>query len=176
MFGSGPSTIDPIQLAKRGARLQGTLPVSTMARLAEMCCDDSGEVIYDLQFERSGADGLCLLHGALHASVHVTCQRCLEPMTLDLGGDMQLILLRPGEREDLAQEPDTLIVEKPVSLSDIAEDELLLVMPMIPMHEPNRCPASGHLRSRSTKDASADEGARASSPFSALADVKKKEK
>ncbi len=174
MFGSGPSTIDPIQLAKKGAHLRGSFPVAAMPRLVQLCRDDSGTVYFDLQFGRSEEEeGLYLVHGPVSASVRATCQRCLGPMTLDLAAEMRLILLRSGEREDLEQEGEALVIEGPVSLVELVEDELLLGMPMIPIHEPSACPARSYVRSKS---AGAVGGKKGAGPFSALAAAKRKDK
>ena len=63
-------------------------------------------------------------------------------MTLELHADTRLLLLRPGVRTDtLAQEVEALTVDRPVSLSELVEDELLLMLPMVPMHPLDACPA-----------------------------------
>lgn len=141
MSGGWPSSIDPVQLAENGARLTGELSLAAMPRLSQSCCDPAGSVSVDLQFERSDSEGLRIMRGTVRASMRVTCQRCLEEMALDLQIEPNLILLRPGEREDLEREDEALVVERPLALSALVEDELLLAMPMIPMHAPAVCPA-----------------------------------
>ena len=50
--------------------------------------------------------------------------------------------MNPGEPSTIAaDEADTLVVTKPLPLSEIVEDELLLAMPMIPGHASGECPA-----------------------------------
>ena len=140
-----PATIDPVQLADRGAHLAGRLPLKAMSRLVRACLDDTGDVFVDLHFERSEDGSVRRMHGCLRAALRVTCQRCLEAMTLDVAAAPQLLLVRPGQQDSLLeQEPDTLVVDKPLSLAEIVEDEMLLAMPMIPMHAPAQCPAVGH--------------------------------
>lgn len=138
MKGSLPATIDPYLLAEKGARLRGTLPVRRLRRLAELCLDDRDEIGIDLQFERSGAQGLCLMHGTLAATLHVACQRCLDAMVLHLATAPRLVLRRAEAATD---EDETLVVDKAFALSELVEDELLLAMPMIPMHNLAQCPA-----------------------------------
>lgn len=150
-----PATIDPVQLADRGAHLDGRLPLKAMPRLARACLEDAGEVLVDLHFERSEDGSVRRMYGNLRAALRVTCQRCLEAMELEVQTAPHLLLFRPGERDDLLeQEPDSLVVDKPLSLAEIVEDELLLAMPMIPMHAPDRCPAvtSGLMRGGSGTD------------------------
>lgn len=172
MFGGLPATIDPIQLAGKGARLRGKLPVKAMRRLVELCRDDSGEAVVDLMFERGDAGEMYLMHGTMAATVRVTCQRCLEGMDLELAAEPRLILTRPGEREDIqAQEAGILVVDKPISLSELVEDEFLLVMPMIPMHDEKVCPVSVYKTAANGVGA----GDKINKPFSILNGLKRKE-
>lgn len=142
MLGGWSSTVDPIQLADAGARLTGELPLKGMSRLVEMCFDDDGSVHLDLQFERTPSDGLRVMAGTIRADVHLTCQRCMGRMSYELKSEPRLLLLRPGEREGLLEAGDVLVIEQPVALSALVEDELLLQMPMVPMHPVEHCPTS----------------------------------
>lgn len=168
-----PGTIDPIQLAERGARLTGTLPLKSMPRLAQGSQEDSGDVMVDLAFERQEGEKVFIMHGALRVHLRVTCQRCLEAMDLELKAAPWLILLKSGERLE-RQEGDTdiLVADKPLSLSGLVEDELLLALPMVPMHAPEQCP----VKVRAASVAKADTGRAGrgdKNPFSVLGKLKK---
>jgi uncharacterized protein len=142
-----PETVDPIRLADARTHLSGELPVSMMSRLRAECVDHQGQATVDLYFERSGERGLRRIRGTISARVRVACQRCLEPMTLPLRAEPLLVVVKRGERPDLANEEDQLlVVDGPMSLSDMVEDELLLAMPMIPKHELGACPATAALQ------------------------------
>ncbi|MHB8533968.1 MAG: YceD family protein [Sulfuricaulis sp.] len=156
-----------------GARLTGTLPLTSMPRLAQNCQDSSGRVHVDLVFERGEGEEVFLMHGSLRANLHVTCQRCLEDMDLMLEASPWFILARSGKSQDmLDEEPDILVADKHLSLSALVEDELLLTLPMVPMHALNQCPAGEYIAAR------ADPGlppakAGVKSPFSVLSRMKK---
>jgi len=143
MSGGLPAMIDPIQLAERGVHLAGTLPLARMVRLAGSCVDGAGQVEVSLQFERSEGVRLCEAHGTIETALRVTCQRCLEPMTLSLTVRPRWLFVQAGEgREPPIEEAAELIeVSQPLALSELVEDELLLAMPMIPMHKLEDCPA-----------------------------------
>jgi uncharacterized protein len=146
LHGQLPESIDPIQLAERGVQLTGTLPLKGMPRVSQGSLDGSGDVVVDLSFERSVGEKIFLMRGALHVRLRVTCQRCLEAMDLDLEASPWLILVKAGERlASQEDDADVLVVDKPLSLSTLVEDELLLALPMVPMHEPNRCPAKSYV-------------------------------
>jgi uncharacterized protein len=141
MLGGWPATVDPVQLADKGERLTGEASVKSLSRLAEVCLDPDGSVMIDLAFERSGGDGLRIMRGTVQTRVRVPCQRCLEPMDVDLRAEPSLVLLRPGEHPELVEAGEARVFERPVPLSELVEDELLLVLPMVPMHAMDRCPA-----------------------------------
>ncbi len=141
MHASLPAIIDPILLAERGTHLAGTLSVRGMARLRELCQDDGGEVAVELCFGYAQGENRARMTGRLHVTLHVTCQRCLERMDLTLSVTPHLLFLRPGEPEKAGIAEDIMVVDRPLSLNTLVEDELLLAMPMIPMHEPDVCPA-----------------------------------
>jgi uncharacterized protein len=168
-----PATIDPIQLAERGARLTGTLPLKGMARLTQNCLDEAGGVHVDLVFERGEGQEVFLMHGRLRADLHLTCQRCLEGMDLTLEASPWFILVKSdASRDTLEDQPDFLVADKPLSLSALVEDELLLALPMVPMHERSRCPARVYVTT------GADSGLKQAeeenrSPFSVLSSLKK---
>ncbi len=167
MLGSWSATIDPIQLADQGARLTGELSVKGMSRLVEMCLDDAGSVRVDLRFERGPSDGLRVMHGAIVAHVHTTCQRCMGRLSVELQSRPRLFLLRPGEREDLLETGDAVVIEHPLALSELVEDELLLEMPMIPMHAEEHCPGA-----RSGREVGPENSTRPN-PFSVLKKLKR---
>lgn len=150
-MGGWPATVDPIQLADKGARLTGEAPVKSLSRLAETCLDPSGSVMIDLAFERSGGDGLRIMHGTVQTRVRVTCQRCLEPMEVDLRAEPNLVLLRPGEHPEMVEAGEARVFERSVPLSELVEDELLLVLPMVPMHALEHCPAKDAVGSGTDK-------------------------
>ncbi len=168
-----PATIDPIQLAERGARLTGRLPLKGMARLTPNCLDDAGEVFVDLVFERGDGQEVFLLHGTLHAGLHVTCQRCLQGMDLALEAEPWFILAKSdASREALGEEADVLVADKPLSLSGLVEDELLLALPMVPMHEISKCPARVYVATGTDSGLKQAEEEK-KSPFSVLSRLKK---
>jgi len=148
MSGGWSATIDPAQLAEQGAELSGELPLTSMPRLAASCLDQRGSVSVDLKFGRDGVERLRYMRGRVRAQVRLTCQRCLEPMTLTIETAPDLLVLRPGERDDLEQQDDVVVVPRAMPLSDFIEDDLLLALPMIPMHPLAECPAKDRIASR----------------------------
>lgn len=144
-----PAVIDPLRLADEGARLCGELKLQGMPRLAELCADSQGTASIDWQFER-GTQGLRHMHGPVRVTLRVICQRCLQPFTLTISADTRLVVLNPGETG--ANDEADVLEAGPWPLSELVENELLLAMPMIPMHPPGECPAGAPGASTGTGD------------------------
>ena len=141
MSGRLPVLIDPIRLADEGVRLKGELAGADMTRLRALAVQGSrpAAVTVDLQFERS-APGVRRMQGRIHTMVEMVCQRCLKAFVMQIEAQPRLTLLQPGEMAH-AEDEDALPLEAPVALSELVEDELLLAMPMIPVHAETNCTA-----------------------------------
>ena len=147
MLGGLSATVDPILLADNGEQISGRVPIQSMARLAAQLLNGAGEVEVDLRFERSPGVGTRRMHGRLVATVALTCQRCLEPMTTEVVARPDTILLREGEPDPgLPPEADVLTVGiASVAVAELIEEELLLALPMVPMHALEECPARKYI-------------------------------
>jgi uncharacterized protein len=145
MSGLLPAQINPIRLADEGARLEGELPGSQFRRLQEQSrlTTRAAPVQVELEFSRT-SHGMRIMHGVIRTTVEVTCQRCLQAFALAVTAEPYFVLLMPDEEPPQGpEEAETLVVEGPVSLRELVEDELLLAMPMIPMHGEGQCTAPG---------------------------------
>ena len=99
------------------------------------------------------------------------CQRCLDEAVIPVGGEYLYAIVNPGTDElHFPQGYDVLEVgDEPLDLYTLIEDELLLSLPIIPMHPPEECQQpAGLLESESNEDA-----VKRSNPFSVLAQLKR---
>lgn len=169
MSGRLPREIDPIRLADEGVRLQGELAGGSMTRLREAFPggQTAQPVAVDLRFGRT-THGERLMRGVIETAVEATCQRCLGRVRIALTARPTTVLLRPGEVPvTAAEETEALVVEGVLDLNELVEDELLLAMPMFPMHGEGECTAPG-----AVAPARPGKGERPN-PFVVLQDLKK---
>ncbi|MCK8516490.1 YceD family protein [Methylonatrum kenyense] len=177
MTGRGlPAFIDPFRLAAAGGRLNGRLPLAIMRRLGEALLDQSGEVRVALQFDRH-QDCHGQVVGQVEARVRMRCQRCLRPAELELLVPVSLGVVRSeSEAERLPHELEPLLVgDDRYRLSDLVEDELLLALPVVPMHSENatECvPGTMEFKSEGATESGAADTER---PFDVLAALKKQQ-
>jgi uncharacterized protein len=134
--------IDVKPFAKAQTRLAGTVPLREFARLSEDCVGDAtGDVVWAaqgmMQPDSAGTDA-AWLHLTATAQVTLICQRCLT--TVDLALQVQRdFRFVPDEATALAQddesEEDLLVLSREFDVLALVEDELLMAMPIVPMHE-----------------------------------------
>jgi uncharacterized protein len=159
MLGRLPVSVEPLRLAEAGAALEGSLPLRGMDRLLPLLYSDRGRVDARLRFAVDAA-GRPTVSGHLKALVELLCQRCMTPMQAELEGELRLHIVSSLAEADLLDDPnDVLLVDgRPMKLIDILQDELILLLPLVPRHAPGECRglSSADLR---TEPAAAPDGA-----------------
>jgi uncharacterized protein len=150
--------------------LEGRWPLAGFDRLIEGAAHD-GDVVWSARGQsRRVASGEpeVWLHLAAQARVWRDCQRCLQPVALDLKvarGFRFVADEATAEALDAESDDDVLALPRRLDLHELVEDELLLALPVVPMHE--RCPVELAM------SAGADTGALepAPKPFAGLASL-----
>jgi uncharacterized protein len=135
-----PEQIEPFRLAEQGRIYKGQLPITKMKRLASLLADDAGIVDVELEFavDESGQANVV---GRIQSQVNMICQRCMEPMVIPVDAVVSLgIVATERQAEELASQYEPLMVEDEwASMTDLVEDELILALPAVPMHDPAQC-------------------------------------
>jgi uncharacterized protein len=163
--------IDPWRAVEAGAEYAGSLPLARMPRLRESLREANGEAVYRLAFLRD-LEGRGVLAGEIDALLVLTCQRCLGAMELEVKASIDLALVSGlDECRLLPEDLDPLLVtQESIRLPDLIEDELLLALPQIPMHEPGECASDEGLAA--ANDAPEDSGRM--HPFAILGALQRK--
>jgi uncharacterized protein len=136
-----PELFDPRRSADLGRRMSGRIRLDRLPRLAEVI--EGGEAMVEVKADLGrDAEHRAVLTGRLRANLTLECQRCLGPMQLPLDVGFRLAIVEtPAEAERLPDGLDPLLLacDEQVRLAHIVEDELLLALPQVAMHEPNDC-------------------------------------
>ncbi len=171
-----PHRLDAMRMARQTASLQGRSPVAHFARLLEDLhapVEAGAEVAWsanaELRTARSGAPE-AWLHLEATTQVPLTCQRCLEAVQTGLAVDRWFRFVA-DEAAALAEdddcEEDLLALEPRPDLLAVIEDELIMELPLVPMHED--CPDPPTALAPAPDTPAGDERPH---PFSALARLK----
>jgi uncharacterized protein len=173
-----PQRLDVVAFAADGASLEGGWPLAGFARLIDgqpaEAALPAGEVRWRARgLGRAVAGGAPQVWLELEAQAEVQrrCQRCLQPVAVDLQVRRRLRFV-DGEAQaaelDADSEDDVLATERALDLHALIEDELLLALPMVPRHA--RCAApAGVALGDGADPAAAVDAAAAAHPFAALA-------
>ena len=134
-----PLFIDNVAFSQRDELIAGTLTLADCKRLAEML--HAAEIRYTLHGENNL--GRYTLRLQLDAELQVTCQRCLNPMLLNLHREFNYLIndapLSEYEFSDIEANDDIDLIEPnpAMDLITLIEDELLMAMPIAPTHDAN---------------------------------------
>ena len=155
--------IDALEFARDHRSLDESMSLTDFQRLADVLLENEGVLRVKLEGMRD-EEGVSWLSLAVEGSLVLTCQRCLGRLQLPLKLDNRLQLVtNQDDWSDVDLENDAfdiLLAESPVSVQDLVEDEVILALPVSPMHENCDMLVSGS-------------GGQEASPFAALAKLKK---
>ena len=171
------SRLDMQAFAQAGTPLvEITLLLNMERRVQEVqALEPDSTVNWEARAElRSGAtaEGDVWLQLVAKTSVPLTCQRCMG--TVDIPLDVNQ-WYRFVATEDIAMaeddsEEDLLVMEPRFDLLAVLEDELLMALPLVPMHD--ECPFPAVMQAG--EDALAEPASDKPNPFAMLAQLKKK--
>jgi len=157
-----PDLIDPVRLVEKRRDFQGVIQIGQMARIRDLVLNEEDKVAVKLSFRKE--DGISALFGSIETELLLECQRCLKPLALPVSQGFQLGVISSLDEVDML--PDTfeplLVDDKATRVKELIEDELLLVLPMVPRHD--QCDVGSQNRPvEENKD----------NPFSVLTQLKK---
>ena len=155
---------------------EGSCSLERLPRFADCLASLDGEVSGQLQFLTTEA-GRRVILGSVTATVEVICQRCLEPLSLQLADAIQLALVESESQIDsLEARWDPWLVDGPrITIASLLEEQLMLCMPLVNYHPDDRCiEALEYQRQREPREGHNVDRA-AQNPFEVLKVLKKKD-
>jgi uncharacterized protein len=139
MLASPADRADPWRLAQQGGTLTGRVALESLPRLAPSLAA-AGHAEYRLAFYLD-SEHRAVASGHVVAELVVQCQRCLEPMAIVVDSDFALAFVRgldEAARLPECYEP-ALAEDGWVRPAELVEDELMLALPPVPLHEDLDC-------------------------------------
>jgi uncharacterized protein len=137
---SASGSVDPYKLAKREQGLQGKLAIASMLRASKLLAADEGEISYDLAFAMD-TDNLCVITGKLQGEVTFCCQRCLQTYTQAIDDEFVVSpVANDSEAKLLPSMYEPVVIQDgALYVVDLVEDELILALPIVAMHDAAIC-------------------------------------
>ncbi|MDO4697546.1 MAG: 23S rRNA accumulation protein YceD [Pasteurellaceae bacterium] len=167
-----PLLIDPYKDAQRRMDYEGYLSRDQLSRLSESV----GNVLSDAQVTLSlyvDPQKLTVIKGTATVDVELDCQRCGNPFSHTLDCTFCFSPVKNMEQADELPEiydPIELNEFGEVSLLEMVEDEFIISLPLVPMHNPEHCEVS---EAEQVFGELPEELAKKPNPFAVLANLKK---
>lgn len=165
--------------AQEGAPYEGVSLLQNMERLRQETLGLRPDLAVhwhassELRPGPSGEDQIWL-HLTANTAVPLACQRCMAALDVNLMVDQWFRFVATEDiamAEDDQSEEDLLVMEPYLDLLALLEDELLMAVPLVPMHE--ECPVTPVLSAGGEALAPADRvEASKPNPFAVLAKLK----
>jgi uncharacterized protein len=131
----GPADqVNAKELAARAAVVQRRLDLAQLERVHE--AGGLAGTRVDAQLRFGTFERWTTVDVVVEGAVSLPCQRCLQPCECDVDEAAQLVVVRdededvPGGYEPVVGSPEQL------SLVAVIEEQVLLALPLVPMHEP----------------------------------------
>jgi len=138
---------DPHRLARGEERWQGAIEATSLKRFASVLIGTGYTVQWQAIFSEDRLEGGSRgpwMSLSYCASVQLACGRCAEPLELVID-ESRRFTFAPNEAEasrldEQAFDHDVLVADPRFDLVELIEDELILAVPVMALHE--RCPAT----------------------------------
>ncbi len=131
-----PERVEPLGLADVGRSFRGKLPVQCFERLAPLLYSNEGDLAVSLEF-RLDERRIRTVKGTIEGELSLVCQRCLNRLRFPVVLKFSLgVVSSEAEIDRLPDGYEPLLVTgEPVLTRVLIEDEVLLAIPAIPLHE-----------------------------------------
>jgi uncharacterized protein len=156
--------VNAVELAGRAATLERRMGLAQLPRVVEAGALEGTQVRAQLVFGRF--EGRTTVEVRVEGEVFLACQRCLRPCPCAVDEAASLVVVTrdadelPGGYEPLLGDPERL------SLAELIEEQVLLGLPLVPMHSTaEQCGAAVAALAAIEDEAAADEKQR---PFANL--------
>ena len=167
---SKPLEVD--RLSEAEADVDFAVPLAELPRLAQLA-GLAGEVRGRAHFRR--AAGIPVAELTFSGTAHLVCQRCLGTLDVEVEAETQVGLV--ATEADVSRVPEelepVLAPEGRISVGELVEEELLLTLPIVPLHaEGAECQVAPAVAALATEAAARGETQK---PFAQLAELLKRQ-
>lgn len=134
-IGPLPKDLDLRGLAARGVMIKGTASIEALPRLRGAGIGLEGQAVAEFHFSLD-EEARYIVETQVEATLTMTCQRCLQEMDLPLvAGSRMACVWSDSDAVALPGWLEPLMVGETADLNEIAEEEMLLAVPVSATHE-----------------------------------------
>ena len=135
-----PTYVDTRKFFLQQGVICGSMSLERLPGFRDCLIDDEASIQIQLRFSIDESQQR-LIQGTLQASVHVSCQRCLQPLAIELADDIRLALI---DNEDAigtlngSWDP-WICADHKLELAGLVDEQLMLCMPIVNLHSSGDC-------------------------------------
>ena len=126
--------LDVDRLSEAEADIEFAVPLAELPRLRAQLANVAGEVQGRVHFRRMA--GVAVAELTLSGTARLVCQRCLEAMDVGVEAAAEVGLV--ATEADVSRVPEelepVLAPDGRISVGELVEEELLLTLPIVPLH------------------------------------------
>jgi len=167
-----PHKIDPFKSAVHETQVHGHLKIHDMQRLNSSLHSTEGEVEVNMVFAID-EQKICTIRGHVKTNVMLQCQRCMESFEYAIMSDFVAGVVKDEQEATDLPEGYTPVVASEdgmLVIQDMIEDELIVNLPVVPMHDPDKC------KIKLPFEAGSSEQVETNNPFNVISILRSKEK
>jgi uncharacterized protein len=167
--------VDAEVCARAGSTIARHFSAADLPRLSEAGGREGSSIEANFQFAHF--ESRPAVSGDLHGTVVLTCQRCMQPVPVEVDDSFQVLIVEeertdePGGFEPLVAKASRL------DLRWLAEEQVLLALPLVPKHENADCVENVVAKAEAAGDEVAEEEEEVvkQQPFRNLRDLMRKQ-
>lgn len=133
-----PRRVAARKFAHQGVVLEGQIAGSELGRLGQAVQSAAAPIEAELHFAIDES-GFRTLSGHVHTTINAICQRCMQPMPVELESQLSVAMVSSDdEARQLPKQLEPWLIDRDEVEADlyaVIEDELLLALPMVLYHD-----------------------------------------
>lgn len=136
-----PQGSDRIEQLPTGVK--GNIIAAGLARLVEELREPGGDIEFQIK-PVAREDAHAAIEVSVVAELKLTCQRCLGALDYSVRSKRQIVFVTPAllpEIDDEDEFADFVPIDSKFELRELIEEEVLLSLPMVPVHDDGKCHA-----------------------------------
>lgn len=171
------NVVDAEVCARAGSTIARHFSAADLPRVSEAGGREGSSIEANFQFAHF--ESRPTASGELRGMVVLTCQRCMQPVSVEVDDSFQVVIVEEERSDEPGGYEPVVANASRLDLRWLAEEQVLLALPLVPMHENEDCAESVASSAKEETDsgAAADDAEEAvrQQPFRNLRDLMRKQ-
>lgn len=129
--------VDAEVCARAGSTIARHFSAADLPRLSEAGGREGSSIEANFQFAHF--EGRPAVSGELHGTVVLTCQRCMQPVSVEVDDSFQVLVVEEERSDEPGGYEPVVANASRLDLRWLAEEQVLLALPLVPTHEDEDC-------------------------------------